>query len=309
LFIVALSDFFIGNLLRYFYFKQVAGEGYRTTYSIDSTNADVLVFGSSRANHHYVPEIFEESLKMSFYNTGRDGNSILYNCAVFRAIVQRYNPKIVIFDIIPEEFYSDVNSYDRLSSLLPYYRNHPEIRNIVNMKSPYEKFKLISCIYPFNSSLLTIGISNMELNKKRKSDRKGYIPLYNLMNDTTLKSIKTLEGTIDANKVNALYEIMEYCQKHKISSIVVQSPIFASVKSSNIIDTIKQIVDKNNSIFWNFSNDSCFLATSIYFQDQIHLNEKGAICFSKIVANRIKDNNYNYPYQHTKHINSFQSQK
>jgi hypothetical protein len=135
--IVFLFDWAGGAILRYFYFSQTSGLGYRTTYSIDSTRANILVFGSSRANHHYVPEVFEDSLKMSFYNTGRDGNFLFYNYAIFKAILKRYTPKILIMDINPDELYYNPDSYDRLSSLLPYYKDHPEIRDIIELRGPY----------------------------------------------------------------------------------------------------------------------------------------------------------------------------
>jgi hypothetical protein len=288
LLIVALLDFFIGSLLRYYYFKQIAGEGYRTTYAIDSTTADILVFGSSRANHHYVPEIFEDSLKMTFYNTGRDGNFLLYNYAVFAAVMKRYTPKIVIFDLNPDDLFYDEASYDRLSSLLPYYRNHHEIRDIVNLKSPYEKFKLISSIYPFNSSLMTIGIGNMELNKQRKSDRKGYVPLKYNMIDTTLNSISDFQGVSDKNNLNALNGIMKYCVDKNIHLLLIQSPIFSHVKPLKVNDIVEQMAKRYKIEFWTFSNDSNFLHNPKYFQDQNHLNEIGAKCFSQIVVKRIK---------------------
>jgi hypothetical protein len=304
--IVTLSDFIIGNLLRHYYFKQIAGEGYRTTYAMDSTTADILVFGSSRANHHYVPKIFEDGLKMTFYNTGRDGNFLLYNYAVFKAIMKRYKPKIVIFDLNPDELYYDEASNDRLSSLLPYYRNHPEIRDIVNLKSPYEKIKLISSIYPFNSNLLTIGIGNMKLNKQRKSDRKGYIPLKNIMIDNTLYSISGLQGVPDKNKMNALHYIMNYCIDQNIRLFVIQSPIFACIKPLKINDIVEQMAKRNKTEFWSFSNDSNFLRSPGYFQDQNHLNEIGANCFSQIVVNRIIEKDFTYPYKLTNKSNSLQ---
>ena len=91
LLILFILDFSIGNILRYLYFNQNAGLLYRTTYSLDSTNADFLIFGSSTANHHYDPYIFEKRLNMSVYNTGRDANTIFYNYAVFQSILKRYH--------------------------------------------------------------------------------------------------------------------------------------------------------------------------------------------------------------------------
>ena len=96
--VVFILDFTIGKTLRYYYFKESSGTHFRTTYAIEKTNADILIFGSSRANHHYVPAIFEDSLKMKFYNTGRDGNGIFFQLAVLKSILKRYTPKIIIFD-------------------------------------------------------------------------------------------------------------------------------------------------------------------------------------------------------------------
>ena len=154
---IFLCDLGIGNILKFFYFRQASGAAYRTTYAIDSTTAEILIFGSSRANHHYVPGAFEDSLHCTFYNTGRDGNFILYNFAIFKAITKRYTPKSIIFDINPDEIEYRISSYERLSSILPYYHGHPEIRSTVNLRSPFEKIKLISATYPYNSILLTIN--------------------------------------------------------------------------------------------------------------------------------------------------------
>ena len=58
-------DFIIGGLLSIFYFKQQSGVQYRTTYSIEKTTADLLIFGSSTATHNYHPEIFQKRLNIT----------------------------------------------------------------------------------------------------------------------------------------------------------------------------------------------------------------------------------------------------
>ena len=166
LIIVFLLDFATGSILKYLYYKQDSGLLYRTTYAIDSTKADVLIFGASRANHHYYPGAFEKRLHMSCYNAGRDGNDIFYHYAILQGVLKRYTPKIAILDFAREEFFKNQESYDRLSSLLPYYDRHPEMRSIIQLKSPYEKYKLLSKIYPYNSLIFTIAVGNTGFNKK-----------------------------------------------------------------------------------------------------------------------------------------------
>jgi hypothetical protein len=290
--VVFLFDRIGGAILKHYYFSQTSGLGYRTTYSIDSTNADIVVFGSSRANHHYVPEVFEETLKMSFYNTGRDGNFLLYNYAVFKAILKRYTPKIIIMDINPDELYHNQDSFDRLSSLLPYYKNHPEIRDIIEMRSPYEKFKLFSALYPFNSSILTVGVGNLEMNKYRKGDRKGYVPLFSQMNDTVLITMDEKNNTVDSAKINIFYKIAQTCEINCIRLFFVQSPIFTINSLTYNYTILSNIVSIYNAEYIDLSTDTIFLNNPNYFQDRSHLNNKGATVFSCIIANYIKNQTF-----------------
>jgi len=287
--IVFLFDRAGGAILKHFYFSQTSGLGYRTTYSIDSTNADILVFGSSRANHHYVPEVFEDSLNMSFYNTGRDGNFLLYNYAIFKAILTRHTPRIIIMDMNPDELYFNRESYDRLSSLLPYYKNHPEIRDIVELRSPFEKYKLYSAIYPFNSGLLTIGVGNLEFNKSRKGDRKGYVPLFNQMNDTVLLAADQKNNYgIDSAKVEIIKKISITCKEKDIKLYFVQSPIFVKNSQSYSYQLLVETIEPYGAEAIDLSSDSLFINNPLYFQDRGHLNNNGATVFSGIIANSIK---------------------
>ena len=50
--VVIIADHLIGLLLSQLYFNQHKGQYAQTTYAIDSTNQDIIVFGSSRAVRH-----------------------------------------------------------------------------------------------------------------------------------------------------------------------------------------------------------------------------------------------------------------
>jgi hypothetical protein len=284
---VLACDFFIGRTLRYFYFKQTAGLQYRTTYSMDSTTANILILGSSRANHHYVPEIFEKRLGMSFYNTGRDGNSILYNYAILKVVLRRYTPEIVILDFRPDDFFYSPISYDRLSSLLPYYSDHPEIRSIISLRGPYEKVKLFSAIYPYNSLLTSIGIGNLNLNKERKPDNKGYVALHGKMNETDIGPFQNNTGSIDTNKIKALDSISILCYKMGIKLFLCYSPFYYHTKETKIDTILQDISNKFNFKYLNFSNNPFFLSHPYLFRDKSHLNSEGALLYSNIVIDSV----------------------
>ncbi len=290
--IVFILDFSIGKTLRYFYFKETSGLHYRTTYSFDSTKAEVLIFGGSRANRHYVPQVFEDSLNMSFYNTGRDGNGIFYQISLLKSILKRYTPKVIVLDYVGG-FEYDAESYDRMSSILPYYGSHEEIRKTIESKSPYEKVKLISQIYPFNSKILTIAIGNMEINKKREIDDKGYVPLFTTWNEKIDSQNIELINDIDSNKINAFRDFLILSKKSNIKVFVVFSPIYLKMKNTPGIEICYNLCSSEKIPFWNFSEDTLFQNNNKLFSDIQHMNNNGAIIFSKIICEKIK-NSYQY---------------
>jgi hypothetical protein len=286
--IVFILDYSIGTVLRYFYFKQQSGLQYRTTYSIETTEADLLIFGSSRANHHYNPDVFEKRTNLSYYNVGRDGNFIFYHSAVLKGILKRHSPKIVILDFVNREFEQNQDSYDRLSSLLPYYGHHPEMRSIIALKSELEKLKLLSNIYPYNSSMFTIAVGNLGFNKKRKSDNKGYVPLTRIWNEPIRMDTSSGSYKIDSIKVKAYNTFIQDCIQAKIKLYIVCSPYF--IKSNHEDYSVllgKDIAKKNGIEFFDFSIDSVFANSPKLFSDAIHLNESGAKFFSNMLTDSL----------------------
>jgi hypothetical protein len=288
--VVAILDVIIGKTLRHFYFSEDSGIYYRTTYSMDKTEADLLIFGTSRAYHHYAAKTIEDSLKVSSYNTGRDGEYIFYQTAVLKSVLKRYTPKMIILDFAGSFNYSQ-EDYDRLSVLLPYYKDHPEIRDIVELRSPFEKYKLISQIYPYNSSLLTIIAGNMEFNKKRSSnmDYHGYVPLHGLNSKKLDSLITPAKYEVDDNKIKVFTDFLSLTQQHNIPLVVVNSPDYYLYESDYSIDLARKLCEQRGIPFKDFSKDPEFLAHGDYFEDETHLNELGAEFFTKKVLNSIKE--------------------
>jgi hypothetical protein len=294
--LVIMLDFSIGSILKYFYFKQKSGLLYRTTYSMDSTRADFLVLGSSTATHHYNSDILEKRLGISVYNAGRNANPIFYDFAVFQSILKRYTPKIVLLDFNVEEFKVNPDDYDKISSLLPYYKDHPEIRSIIRLKSPYENYKLLSKIYPFNSLLFTIGIGSTNFNTNRDdiNDVKGYVPLSRVWTKriTTDTSIKEYE--LDSNKINTLKSFVYECTTFNIQLYIIVSPRFVKYSGSDIsIEIARKIAKQSNFSLYDYSKDTIFWEHKEYFADGIHLNNDGATIFSnKVVDTILKSKQY-----------------
>lgn len=283
--IVFIMDFTIGNTLRHFYFKQKSGGNYHLTYSIDSTEAEIIILGSSRACHHYIPKIIEDSLNLACFNSGRDGNFTLFSYAIYKSIIERYEPEIVLMDFNPNELFKDPEGYDYLASLLPYYKTKKEIQSLIHLKSKFERLKLLSRIYPFNSKLLQICWGNLQ--KEDINVLKGNMPLSGNLADTTLAFSEEINQEVDPKIINALDTFASDCNTRHIQLIFIQSPRYKIVNQETIVSVISELAAKNNAEFWNYVNDKMFIKPE-YFNDTAHLNDSGAFEFTKTIAGRIK---------------------
>jgi len=300
LFFISLSLFFladrtIGRLLELKYFNAKSGIIYRTNYAMNNTHQDVLIFGTSRANHHYNTKILEDSLSLSVYNTGRDGHMIFYQTALLRATLKRYKPKQIILDF-PGTFEFRQKDYDRLSTLLPYYDSNPEIRDLLLLKTKSESLKVsLSKLYRFNSKIITIISSSREFDNNgmhEKESYSGYVPLHGEF--TNPKELVHLKPNLlhtfkaDQNKVDAFREFIDLCKKNDIPLIIINSPLFFKNPNDQSIKIVKEICLEEDIEFLDFSTDKAFFGNKKLFKDRDHLNSIGAQYFTNKVLAHFK---------------------
>ena len=287
--LVIILDIVIGNVLSHFYFKQNKGEEFRTTYSIESTTGDILIFGSSRGARQYKPDVFEQRLGLSYYNVSREGYFMFYHEAILRAVLKRYTPKIIILDFRYGEFRKKQEYYDRLSCLLPYYKTHPEIRPVIELRSKFEKLKALSSIYPYNSLLYKIAARNASSYKEERSVTKGYIFNENIWSKPIQRSIDTEQYDIDENIVKSYECFIKSCTDRNIKLLVVVTPYFSikNMPDASISSAIA-IAKKYNVSFIDYSQDTLFLNRAELVADPIHLNDKGAIFLSNMLVDSLK---------------------
>lgn len=282
-------DFVAGTVLRKLYFKQESGPDYETIYAIERSQEDLMVFGSSRARNHYHPKVFEEILDLSFYNAGRNGNFILYSSAVGQAVLKRHQPKVVILDVVGHEFEYFAPNYEKLSVLLPFYKTHPEIRSTVNLRGPFEKVKLCFQMYPFNSTLLSIGLGNTQFYNKKDPVIKGYSPINRELAQLPILDTNNLHYEIDSVQVKSYEDFIVASQTAGVKLYVICSPYFNKfpVRDKSVV-LAEEIARKYNVTFWDHSQDPAFTGNPKDFYDIRHLNEPASLRFSTMIAEKIK---------------------
>jgi hypothetical protein len=287
--LLVVLDAGIGGLLRVFYFKQTSGLNFRSTYAINECNEDYIILGSSRAQANYVPSIFQDTLDASCYNAGRDGQCILYSYAVQQAILARYKPEVLVLDVILSDFFVHGPHYDKLSALLPYYDSHEEIRPIVHMRSRFERIKMFSRIYPFNSLVLQI----LKYNKVEGREQNGYVPQHGELKLPLSAREKRVpswtNGELDSNMVQTLEAMVESCKNMGVRLIVVISPVYeGQVLGKSALSKVKEVLGESSVQLWDYSDYPGIVNNSKLFRDKGHLNNIGAKLYTETITKRIK---------------------
>lgn len=294
--LVFVMDLIAGNALRQLYFKQTSGANFALTYSIDSTDADVVILGSSHAKHHYVPSVIEDTLGLSCYNHGSGGQNIYYHYGILGSLLERYTPRIVILDLITIDYRITEEKYntDRLSVLLPYYKRHKAIREIIDLRGSFEKVRLLSKIYPFNSQITHILFSYVSSENATDVLMNGYSPLYGEIVDSQPVKQEGDRFNIDALKMGYIKKIIAACKQNDVRLIIINSPsIINSQLEPMSFDVIEKIGKELDVEVWNYEIDQRFLQTE-YLHDAYHLNDAGALQYSMAVASRLKSEKPGY---------------
>jgi hypothetical protein len=287
---VVTVDFIAGKLLGKKYWSMKSGDDYFTTRAVTKADSQVLVFGSSRAVNIFDPAVLKNELGASCFNAGRVGQSIFYHQAVLKAVLKRYTPQLVILSLDAGDFAKDQKDYDRLSQLLPYYKSHPEIRDIVDLKGPYERIKMISFIYPYNSLLLPVLKGNLKGSSDDGKHADGYSPINKKVTGAFHKVDYSKYDVLDSNKINCFKNFVTDCKKAGAILFLVCPPYRVDAAGKDKTLELTASVAKENKItFFDYSRDTYYSTQSDYFADFRHLNKEGSGIFSRQVAQRIKE--------------------
>lgn len=253
-----------------------------------NVETDVVIIGSSEANHSYVCQIIQDSLGMSVYNCGRDGSGFLYQNCMIDGLLQRYSPKLIIWAIYPT-FLNDPDDLDidRLSRVNPFYDTNIKCRNAINSKSRFESLKMLSWSYRYNSRLLTYLYKSVS--PDYDFDR-GYAPLYKQKKGLEICNA-VYEGTINEHFLSLFKETLEICNERGVKIALVITPRF---ERGDYISypPYKEIVNTalcypNTILIDDYYQDSHLMQAEFY-ADNNHLLDKGAREFTSLLSKKLK---------------------
>lgn len=253
-------------------------------FNSKAKNYDVVILGSSRANNHFVPELFEKKGFKTF-NYGMSGAHLFEASLLLKLMAERnYKIKTVILEAdlgLCNEKESDAIA----AKFLPYI-HHSEV--IKNHFSKQENFKELYYIpfYRYVDFDALIGFREMYQTATDKPtnilDHQGYHPLTsnkpgNMKND--IRALKPIR--------NKYYEeIKQICKQNNYNLIAIMTPMCTNVKGMDYFA-------KANQIYPEIQNLETVVVGDQYFSSCGHMNDAGARLFTSIVINRFFQTNKN----------------
>lgn len=289
LLIVFLADRGIGFGLAYFYENEKQGDNSKTTYALTGKiKEDVLVFGSSRAAHHYVSDLIEKTLGLTCYNVGRDGMKLSYYHVLLKSILSYHKPKMIVLDLNHDDFMLEQKYRDKLiTALLPYIDKSAAVANYLHTEAPLEAWKAnLSHLYRYNSIPSSLLMNRLGVGQKHLA---GYEPLKKskIKGGFQVQLVNNEEYVEDQALVEEFESFVKTVKDQGIELYVVSSPTLKRVKYSSI-NTANRVLGSYNLRLMDYSHYFSPAEKQLFY-DETHMNNSGAERFTSAFLKDIRD--------------------
>ena len=285
--IVAVLDFSIGRVFNYLQANVAGGRTGAEYYVCKKATEDIIILGSSRASHHYVPSIITDSLGLSYFNGGQDGNGIILHYGRWQMLAKRHIPKILIYDVTPD---FDLRLNDNMAYVdrLKPFCSDSVVKGYVSSLFPMERIKLVSNFYRYNYKCLEL-LSDCVL-KEDFLYNGGYVPLTGHIRPEIInRAPKSRRNSIELDYVKLSYLDSLVYEATSAGTIVVLtvSPSWQGGDYSvDVYDVIESIARKYGALFYEYI-DAKICEEPDSFEDSSHLNDDGAKALTKDLVSKI----------------------
>jgi hypothetical protein len=291
-----LCDFIFGMIAKMLFNSQRSGKYARLTYIVKADTSDVVVFGSSHAMAHFIPQIIQDSLHEPTFNYGTNGQKLLFSRAIYEIRKRRSKPKMIILNVDADWFFDKHNQQDRMSDLFPYYGDAGDLifRDFSRKDRFVGHLKFLSKTFPYNSTIVHV----IKYKLKPQYDFSGYEPLYGAVDSLQLELKINSEkeaGNMklpqpDDGLIDLFTQLIDDINKNNIRLFVIFSPeLLKPDYSERYMDQkIKKICDSTRTTMFDFSNSDIFNNQRLLFHDFGHLNDSGARIFTGMLIDSIK---------------------
>lgn len=249
-------------------------------------NKEILIFGSSRAQHNLYSDIIQDSLKKTTFNLGYRGCNIDFQLFLLKSVLKHNKkPEIIILTVDDDrEFVTEKTLQFRYDKLYPLVK-YQEITNELIFRKE---------ISPFAVGLFSARIgweqflTPKPLTKYEKWTKAGTVLLdFTAVDfDKKIKQNKKYKRELElSERLASFAAFQEICKSENIKLYVLVPPNFA-VQNKEFVNRVNSLlIDKKTELF---SENQQSFQDSSYFSDRSHLNKKGAIEYTNQIIKKLK---------------------
>ncbi|NRT15148.1 hypothetical protein HNP99_001495 [Flavobacterium sp. 28A] len=238
---------------------------------------DVVVLGSSRANNHFVTELFEKK-GLKAFNFGMSGGHLYEASLLLKLMIER---NYVIKNVILEADLNLSNDHEAegiSAKFLPYLHRSETVKKHFDKQDDFNELYYIP-FYRYLKFETRIGFRDMFKTAIKEPtrilDNKGYYPLGN----TTKGNMKNNIVNLNPLPHNKYYEeIKAVCKANNIHFIAIMTPMCENVVGMNYFDKVHKAYPEIH----NYEN---VVKENKYFSSCGHMNDAGARIFTTVVIN------------------------
>lgn len=262
-----------------FAFMQSKNRGkIETVVNSDAKKYDVVILGSSRANNHFVSQMFEDK-GLKTYNYGMSGGHLFEASLMLKLMIEKkYEIKNVILEA-DLNLSNDQESEGIAAKFLPYIHFSKVIKNHFSTAENFDQLYYIPFYryIKFDSKIGFREVYNISKGEKTNAlDNLGFYPLKKHKNGNMKNNIVNL-NPLPHNKYYE--EIKSICKKNRINFIAVTTPMCENVVGMNYFDKVTKAYPEIH----NYEN---VVVENQYFSSCGHMTDEGAKIFT---AQIIKD--------------------
>lgn len=284
---VCVLDFGAGLLLsKYLRTHQLPGDCAAIDYTIKSSDEDVVIVGNSVILNSLMPEVLQDSLGVSVYNSASNGQQLAFFYSILDCILSRYTPEAVILGL-REDLFSARGIGDRYSILSPYYEmGYEVIDSCLNSTSSYAPYFMKSTFYRYNMIWWRILLYHFITPNEQGAN--GFIakpipPIF-----PTLLPMGD-SGEPEEECIRLLDKIVRRCNDAGVKLVAIYPPLLYEPKEEVHQSVIKEMLLRKGVAVIDDSSNPYYLKHPELFYDNTHLNKDGALIYSREKASALKD--------------------
>jgi len=258
----------------------------KVRYIAEAVNEDVVLLGTSRSIHHYVPAIIRDSLHKSVYNGGiSDSDNIYAHYVMLNLMLAHHKPEVVCLELMAKDYSVQKDDpFGKISFFAPWLGRSERADSVYREAGTYWRY-VLSHLYRYNAKGVE-ALGGMITNHRHGEDH-GYFTIEGTHDTTmTMETERSPEG-VDSLKLAYMQRFIDLCRANGIRLVFTFSPRY-SVAPQDYYAPLKDMAARNGIPCLDYHSMGLFHDHPEYFRDNGHLLEAGAKAYSAIFAGDLK---------------------